>query len=519
MSNINDILIVNHIINKQNKHCLQNNTHNTHNTHNKTNNNSSLTYPNNIIIKKRFINTQNPKPIHHLEANNNPPRNANNNPPSNTNNNPPSNTNNISHLTYPNNIIIKKRCIINIKNNPRHPEIQQQQELQRQPDIQQQQEIQQPHKIQQQQEIQRHPEATNIPVALDNKLVLSPYYKNIIHIFKSVILVDTSYWLYYCFFTMRKAYERIKPECLTIPNFNMEYNWLADTHFLSLYKQMFIIGLKKLCRKYNTIMSNIIFCMDCPHKSIWRLDYYTEYKQTRPSSHLKNEVNYNAYNLFRYCKKEFIPYLTQSYGVKILNNSKCEADDIIGYCAPHLITKGYKRVIILSNDNDFLQICSNNIIMTNAQYKSNKPTTPPATPSTTTPSTTTPPATHQSQLISSGISLVGEIYLIHKILTGDISDNIKCCKLNKGYVNTGICNTHIINVNKQNCENIISKPHMYDMFKNTLDKIRAGEILSSQDTQLEYIHNFYNNTIIMDFQMIPTQLKTEIAQQINTYIK
>ena len=60
---------------------------------------------------------------------------------------------------------------------------------------------------------------------------------------------------------------------------------------------------------------------------------------------------------------------------------------------------------------------------------------------------------------------------------------------------------------------------MYDMFKNTLDKIRAGEILSSQDTQLEYIHNFYNNTIIMDFQMIPTQLKTEIAQQINTYIK
>ena len=66
MSNINDILIVNHIINKQNKHCLQNNTHN------KTNNNSSLTYPNNIIIKKRFINTQNPKPIHHLEANNNP---------------------------------------------------------------------------------------------------------------------------------------------------------------------------------------------------------------------------------------------------------------------------------------------------------------------------------------------------------------------------------------------------------------------------------------------------------------
>ena len=308
---------------------------------------------------------------------------------------------------------------------------------------------------------------------------------------------------------MRKAYERIKPECLTIPNFNMEYNWLADTHFLSLYKQMFIIGLKKLCRKYNTIMSNIIFCMDCPHKSIWRLDYYTEYKQTRPASHLKNEVNYNAYNLFRYCKKEFIPYLTQSYGVKILNNSKCEADDIIGYCAPHLITKGYKRVIILSNDNDFLQICSNNIIMTNAQHKSNKPTTPPATP----------PATQQSQLISSGISLVGEIYLIHKILTGDISDNIKCCKLNKGYVNTGICNTHIINVNKQNCENIISKPHMYDMFKNTLDKIRAGEILSSQDTQLEYIHNFYNNTIIMDFQMIPTQLKTEIAQQINTYIK
>ena len=82
-----------------------------------------------------------------------------------------------------------------------------------------------------------------------------------------VILVDTSYWLYYRFFALRNWYNRAYPDLAKQPNFNMEHNWLADEIFITKYQKLFIDNIKTICKKNKTVLTNVVFCIDCSHKN------------------------------------------------------------------------------------------------------------------------------------------------------------------------------------------------------------------------------------------------------------
>jgi len=326
-----------------------------------------------------------------------------------------------------------------------------------------------------------------------------------------VILVDTSYWLYYRFFALRNWYNRAYPDLAKQPNFNMEHNWLTDEIFITKYQKLFIDNIKTICKKNKTVLTNVVFCIDCSHKDIWRIENNKDYKGTRLQSHIKNE--FNSYELFSYIKKNYIPQLQVLYGIKTFYNNKCEADDIIGHFAPFLITNNFPKVFILANDNDYLQICSNNIIMINGS----------------------------KDAISAPLEY-GEQYLIKKILIGDNSDNIKCCSIDSGFIETGICSGQLKNIYKHLANKLINtsintpnkddntgadgtdstdtgdKIPKYEYFKDILDKIRKGEIKSEDSQQLSHIKNFYNNTKLMDFQMIPKHLKQELITKFINFI-
>ena len=94
-----------------------------------------------------------------------------------------------------------------------------------------------------------------------------------------IILVDTSYWLYYRFFSLRNWYFRAYPEKYINNDknsFNTEHNWFKDEVFMSKYKKLFIENIKKICKKFKTKMENVVFCIDCPHNDIWRKTYITK---------------------------------------------------------------------------------------------------------------------------------------------------------------------------------------------------------------------------------------------------
>jgi hypothetical protein len=366
-----------------------------------------------------------------------------------------------------------------------------------------------------------------------------------------VILIDTSYWLYYRFFSLRNWYSHAYPEnyvtevsdVVPTTNFNATHNWLEDELFMTKYKKLFIDNIKKLCKRYKTKLENVILCIDCPHNEIWRhskvktenekiniknetimqrkkdkekeqeqLDEEQEqkdeepiienikpYKGTRLESHKKN--NFNSFNIFNYMKTTFIPTLkdNNNNSIKIIQCSKCEADDIIGQLSvyidqhwqkqyqiqPHTQPHNQKKIYILANDNDYLQVCNNNIKLMNGLGK----------------------------ILSGeqGENYYGDKYLISKILLGDKSDNIKSCTIDSGYLHCGIPNNKIKNITKKNIESIFANPEKYTIFTTLLNTIRnSRELDSSESSSGININLFTHNCNMMDFQMLPQELKINL---------
>lgn len=323
-----------------------------------------------------------------------------------------------------------------------------------------------------------------------------------------VILVDTSYWLYYRFFALRTWYKKAFPDPNRSANFDIEHNWIEDSIFMNKFRKLFIDNIKTLVKKYKTIMTNVVFCLDCSYKDIWRNLLITDYKATRPES-LKKK-GFNAFNVFAYIKKDYLPELQVQYGVKIIYHPKCEADDIIGHLAPFLVSHNFPMIYVIANDNDYLQICNSKIKMIKGNIKYE--------------SVLTDNMTFENELSSN----YGEEYLIRKILLGDVSDNIRACNVNKLLLERNICDIKEINeilenkiyktVNKQNIELLLKNNQGYSFFSQLLNEIRKGDIKDASDSRLMLVNNFYINTILMDFQMIPSDLQKELQTRFTSYL-
>ena len=318
-----------------------------------------------------------------------------------------------------------------------------------------------------------------------------------------VILVDTSYWLYYRYFALRNWYARAYPETQLNKHFNSEHDWLEDVVFMTKYKKLFLEHIKKLCRKFKTKMGNVVFCIDCPHKKIWRCEKTENYKGTRLESHKKNQ--FTSFNVFSYIKKNLLPELQMKHGVKIIKCQRCEADDVIGNLAVFLeglvgggvsgggvSSNASIPIYILANDNDYLQICNKNIRLINGL------------------------GNIISGIESTDDKYIGEKYLISKILLGDVSDNIKCCTIDSRFVdNTGTGSGSITykNVTKTFIKKILNDTTKLKIFQDMLYQVRGAVDVGDVDGTCSIIpdNKFRDNTILMDFQMLPIELKNNLG--------
>ena len=371
-----------------------------------------------------------------------------------------------------------------------------------------------------------------------------------------ILLIDTSYWLYYRFFSLRNWYFRAYPEKYNNNDknsFNADYNWFEDKVFMSKYKKLFIENIKKICKKFKIKLDNVIFCIDCPHNDIWRKTYITklnekidinnekiineknknnnndnnekhknqdknednneeqeiieeliqEYKGTRLESHKKNR--FNSFNIFNYMKTIFLPTLKDDNNnpIKILSCSQCEADDIIGHFTLYIKKLNIQKIpiiYILANDNDYLQICNDKVKLINGVGK-----------------IISISQESNSNNNSNNINTtIGDNYLLSKILLGDKSDNIKCCRLNIGYLCSGIPNNNFKNVGKSYVSKIYSNPELFNIFYTLLINIRNNTVDNNTTingisiNKIIDINKFKHNCIMMDFQMIPIELKRDL---------
>lgn len=173
---------------------------------------------------------------------------------------------------------------------------------------------------------------------------------------KPIILVDGSYYVFYRYFATMRWFTFQKKD------FNVE-TVTENMEFVSNFIKHLESDLKKICKKWKTDMNNVVFCTDCQRCKIWRNDIYKDYKGSR----IQN-ANFNGkiFNIFA-------DYLNK-FNIKKVWCERLEADDIIyliqNKLKKMLSTNGLStQIIIITNDNDYLQLADIGITIMNMQFK------------------------------------------------------------------------------------------------------------------------------------------------------
>jgi len=168
---------------------------------------------------------------------------------------------------------------------------------------------------------------------------------------KPVVLIDGSYYVFYRYFATLRWFSFQKRE--------FDVNTISENEeYLSSFIKHMDSDLKKICKKWKTELSNVVFCTDCQRCKIWRNDIYKDYKGSRVQN-----VNFNSkiFNTF----SEYI----QKFDIKKVWFERLEADDVIYLMQNRLKKLSSNDIVIVTNDNDYLQLADTNVHIINMQFK------------------------------------------------------------------------------------------------------------------------------------------------------
>jgi len=166
---------------------------------------------------------------------------------------------------------------------------------------------------------------------------------------KSILLIDTGYYVFYRYYATLRWYQFQKTKEEEIDYLNL----FQTEDFVEAFKKHIKQDIIKWNKKWN-VDKNILFCIDCYRADIWRMNHCNTYKGTRVKVPTFNGDIFTVF--YDFIKKE---------NYMMIDFPNLEADDII-----YLIANKIKsNIIILTNDNDYLQMKKDNIELVNMQGK------------------------------------------------------------------------------------------------------------------------------------------------------
>jgi len=156
-----------------------------------------------------------------------------------------------------------------------------------------------------------------------------------------LLIVDTSYLIFYRFHAIRTWISIAKPEI------DIDIDDITQCEeFMKTYKNTFFKGIEKIIKSEKIDINNIIFARDCSSDKVWRKLLFPEYKANR------DYTNFNGKAIFKWTYDNLLP-IYANRGAKVVRFEYIEADDIAA-----LIVMGNlgRSIIIVTNDNDYLQL-------------------------------------------------------------------------------------------------------------------------------------------------------------------
>ena len=170
---------------------------------------------------------------------------------------------------------------------------------------------------------------------------------------KHAVFVDASYFIFHRFFATYRWWTLRNPDACTC-----DTKITHDSEFVMAFTRHFEKDVHTLRKKYGD-HADIWFMRDCHRKDIWRMDVYPEYKATR-----KHADSFDG-NIFPIAYE-----LIERLDVRVFCYDRLEADDIVFICQQYCVSHGiYDRITVIANDNDYLQIVSDQISVINKEGK------------------------------------------------------------------------------------------------------------------------------------------------------
>jgi 5'-3' exonuclease len=169
---------------------------------------------------------------------------------------------------------------------------------------------------------------------------------------EDVLLIDFSYFFIYRYYALNSW-------------FKISETPYDDELFLTKYKKLFLTNIENTIKKLKMKHHNTILVGDCPRSNIWRKALFNDYKGNRDKLYERSPINPK---IFPIIYDEIIPML-QKKGIQFICVDELEADDVV-----YGITRKIdNKIVILTNDNDYLQLIKDNIDIVNLpSYKSIK---------------------------------------------------------------------------------------------------------------------------------------------------
>jgi 5'-3' exonuclease len=171
---------------------------------------------------------------------------------------------------------------------------------------------------------------------------------------QGIAFVDLSYYVFFRYFALLRWSKISNNEFLDDEN--------GHKMFLAKFSKLFEDNLVALKKKHKFDWSSLYLVKDCVRSTIWRLELFSKYKQNR------DESNRQAFDpkVFVHTYQELVPALMQKYGFNIIEYPKAEADDVIAVIHGLVRNKQPDRkVLIITNDNDYVQLVDDNTTIMN----------------------------------------------------------------------------------------------------------------------------------------------------------
>ena len=170
---------------------------------------------------------------------------------------------------------------------------------------------------------------------------------------ENIIFIDLSYFIFYRYFALVQWWKLAKPdELLNDPSQNKE--------FIEKFKKTFREKILEIPKKLKVKNFMIIGGKDCPREEIWRKNLFNDYKEQRIY-----DKDFMGGYFFKLAYEDLIPNLCS-----IISYEGLEADDCIALLAKNIKSKYEdKKIFIIANDMDYLQIAEENIKIYNLKYK------------------------------------------------------------------------------------------------------------------------------------------------------